>query len=51
MMPGFQEQINDLTQRIEELEKLSHVPVTFIEDENGYLKVEKPLTPPAQAEE
>lgn len=30
-----------LEQRVAELEKHSHVPVTFVEDENGFLKVDK----------
>ena len=31
----------DIIARIEALEKYAHRPVTFIEDENGYLKVDK----------
>jgi len=30
-----------IQQRLKKLEKHSHVPVSFIEDENGFLRMEK----------
>lgn len=33
--------ITALEARVAELEKHSHVPVTFLEDKDGYLKVDK----------
>lgn len=46
MEPDFQYLLVELVkiqQRLKELEKHSHVPVTFVEDENGFLKVEKKI--------
>lgn len=40
----LEQQVHALEMRVRKLEKLSHVPLTFIEDENGYLKVDKPTT-------
>lgn len=40
----LEQQVHDLELRVRKLEKLSHVPVTFIEDENGFLRLAKPTT-------
>lgn len=37
----LEQQVHALEMRVRKLEKLSHVPVTFIKDENGYLKVKE----------
>jgi hypothetical protein len=38
----LEQRLQALELRVKKLEKLSHVPVTFIEDEKGFLKVDKP---------
>lgn len=40
----LEQQVHALELHVRKLEKLAHKPVTFIEDENGFLRVERPAT-------
>lgn len=35
----LEQQVHDLELRVKKLEKQAHQPVTFIEDENGFLRI------------
>lgn len=45
MDPGARELIRKLEERIAALEKHSHPPVAFYEDENGFLRLPKAKEP------
>ncbi len=38
----LEQQVHALELRVKKLEKHAHPPITFIEDENGFLRISKP---------